>query len=58
MRDFSYDEDRWHLYVRDLPRNLARLANTAISIVRCLPLFPYLPETNHHFVNRAEEARD
>ena len=37
------------VYVRDLPRNLACLTNTVISIIRGLPQFQYLPEANRHF---------
>ena len=44
MRDFTYDEDRCRVWVRHLPRNLARLTNAAIAIVRCNGRFRYLPE--------------
>ena len=40
VRDFSYDEDRCRVSAGDLPRNLAALSNTAISIVRCQTDFP------------------
>ena len=43
---------------RDLPRNLASLTNTAISIIRCQPEFQYLPEANRHFAARPQEALD
>ena len=58
VRDFTYDEDRCRVYVRDLPRNLACLTNTAISIIRCLPQFRYVPEANRHFAARPQEALD
>ena len=58
VRDFTYDEDRCRVYVRDLPRNLACLTNTAISIVRCQSDFQYLPEANRHFADRPQEALD
>ena len=41
--------------MRDLPPNLACLANTPISIIRGQPQFRHVPETNRHFVNRAQE---
>ena len=52
------DEDRCRVYVRDLPRNLACLTNTAISIIRCQTEFPYVPEANRHFSKRDQEALD
>ena len=57
----TYDEDRCRVYGcrvygRDLPRNLACLTNTAISIIRCQPQFRYVPEANRHFANRTDEA--
>ena len=58
VRDFTYDEDRCRVYVRDLPRNLACLTNTAISIIRCQTEFPYVPEANRHFSKRDQEALD
>ena len=58
MRDFTDEEDRCRVYVRDLPRNLARLTNTAISIIRCQPVFRYVPEANRHFAARPREALD
>lgn len=39
-----------------LPRNLARLTNTAIPIIRCLPQFPYVPVASRHYANRTDEA--
>lgn len=56
VRDFTYDEDRCRVYVRDLPRNLACLTNTAISIIRCQPQFRYVPQANRHFAKRTGEA--
>ena len=58
VRDFTYDEDRCRVYVRDLPRNLACLTNTAISIIRCQPQFEFVPEANRHFAARPQEALD
>ena len=58
VRDFSYDEDRCRVYVRDLPRNLACLTNAAISIIRCQTGFRYVPEANRHFAARQQEALD
>ncbi len=58
VRDFTYDEDRCRVYVRDLPRNLACLTNTAISIIRCQSGFRYVPEANRHFAARPQEALD
>jgi len=58
VRDFSYDEDRCRAYVRDLPRNLACLTNIAISIIRGLPHFRYVPQANRHFAARPQEALD
>ena len=56
VRDFSYDEDRCRVYVRDLPRNLACLSNTAISLIRCQTRFRYIPEANRHYAARQQEA--
>ena len=58
VRDFTYDEDRCRVYVRDLPRNLACVTNAAISIIRALPQFRYVPEANRHFAARPQEALD
>ena len=57
-RGFSYNEDRFRVFARNLPRHLACLTNPAISIICCQPQFRYVPETNRHFVNRAQEALD
>ena len=57
VRNHWHIENRLH-YVRDLPRNLASLTNTAISIIRCQPEFQYLPEANRHFAARPQEALD
>ncbi len=46
------------LYVRDLPRNLACLTTTAISVICCQPQFEYVPEANRHFAARPQEALD
>ena len=58
VRDFTYDEDRCRVYVRDLPRRLACLTNTAISLIRCQPEFRYVPEANRHFAARPQETLD
>ncbi len=58
VRDVTYDEDRCRVYVRDLPRNLATLSNTAISIIRCRTRFRYVPVANRHFAARQQEALD
>ncbi len=52
VRDFTYDEDRCRVWVRDLPRNLACLTNAAISIIRCQPEFRWVPEANRHDAGR------
>ena len=51
-------ETSYRVYLRDLPRNLACLTNAAISIIRGLPQFQYLPEANSHFAARPQEALD
>ncbi len=58
VRDFTYDEDRCRVWVRDLPRNLACLTNAAISIIRCQPEFRWVPEANRHYAGRPQEALD
>ncbi|MDE0102399.1 MAG: ISAs1 family transposase, partial [Bryobacterales bacterium] len=58
VRDFTYDEDRCRVYVRDLPRNLACLSNAAISIIRCQTHFRYVPVANRHFAARQQEVLD
>ena len=57
VRNHWQIENRLH-YVRDLPRNLACLTNTAISIIRCQTGFRYVPEANRHFAARQQEALD
>ncbi len=44
--------------MRDLPRNLACLTTTAISVICCQPQFEYVPEANRHFAARPQEALD
>ena len=44
--------------MRDLPRNLACLTSTAISIIRCQSRFRHVPEANRHFAARPQEALD
>ena len=46
VRDFTYDNDRCRVYVRDLPRNFACETNTGILIIRCQPGFRHVPEAN------------
>ena len=58
VRDFTYDEDRCRVRVRNLPRNLACLTNAGISIVRCKGDFKYLPEANRYYAARTQEALD
>ena len=57
VRNHWHIENRLH-YVRDLPRNLACLTNTAISIIRCQTGFRYVPVANRHFAARSQEALD
>ncbi len=52
-RDFSCDENRCSAHV---PRNLANLSNTAISLIRQDRRFNYLPEAHRHFTTRSDEA--
>jgi len=56
VRDTSYDEDRNRVAAKRLRRNLASLANTAISIVRLDGRFPYLPQAHRHFAARQGDA--
>ena len=58
VRDFTYDEDRCRVWVRDLPRNLACLTNAAISIIRCQSGFRWVPQANRHYAARPQEALD
>ncbi len=56
VRDFTYDEDRNRVRAKSLRRNLASLANAAISIVRLDGRFPYMPQANRHFAARQGDA--
>ena len=58
VRDFTYDEDRCRVWVRDLPRTLACLTNAAISIIRCQSGFRWVPQANRHYAARPQEALD
>ena len=58
VRDFTYDEDRCRVWLRDLPRNLACLNDAAISIIRCQPGFLWIPEANRYYAARPQEALD
>ncbi len=58
VRDFSYGEDRCRASVRNLPQNLAALSNAAISIVRIMGQFQYIPPANRHYAARPQEALD
>ena len=56
VRDFSYDEDRSRVRHGKLPRNLACLANAAISIVRLRGRFHHQPQAQRHYAARQGEA--
>lgn len=58
VRDFSYDEDRCRAAAGHLPQNLAALSNAAISIVRVMGRFDYLPQANRHYAARPQDALD
>ena len=58
MRDFTDDKDRCRAHVRHLPRNLSRLLNAAIAIVRCGGRFSCIPEANRHYDAHARDALD
>ena len=58
VRDFTYDEDRCRVWVRDLPRHLACLTNAALSIIRCQSGFRWVPQANRHDAARPQEALD
>ena len=44
--------------MRNFPRHLACLTNTAISLIRCQPQFRYVPEANRDCAARPQEALD
>ena len=56
VRDFTYDEDRNRVRSKKLRRNLAGLANAAISIVRLDGRFAHLPQAHRHFAARQGDA--
>lgn len=56
VRDFTYDEDRNRVRAKRLRRNLACLANAAISIVRLDRRFHYMPQAHRHFAARQGDA--
>ena len=56
VRDTAYDEDRNRVRAKSLRRNLASLANAAISIVRLDGRFPYMPQVHRHFAARQGDA--
>jgi len=56
VRDTAYDEDRNRVRAKSLRRNLASLANAAISIVRLDGRFPYMPQAHRHFAARQGDA--
>lgn len=58
VRDFSYDEDRCRAAAGHLPQNLAAIGNAAISIVRVMGRFDYIPQANRHYAARPQEALD
>ena len=51
-------KDRCRAHVRHTPRNLARLSNAAISIVRFEGRFQYMPPANRYYAARAQDAID
>ena len=58
VRDFSYDEDRCRAAAGYLPQNLAALSNAAISIVRVMGRFDYIPRANRRYAARPQDAPD
>ena len=56
VRDFSCDEDRSRIRTGRLPRNLACLANAAISIVRLRGRFQNQPQAQRHYAARQGDA--
>ncbi len=56
VRDFSCDENRSRMRGGALPRNLARLANAAISIVRLCDRFRRLPQAHRRYAARRSSA--
>ena len=56
VRDFTCDEDRNRVRAKRLRRNLACLANAAISIVRLDGHFDYMPQAHRHFAARQGDA--
>ena len=56
VRDFSFDEDRSRIRAGKLPRNLACLSNTAISIVRMRGRFQHQPQAHRHYAARQADA--
>jgi len=57
VRDFTYDEDRCRVWVRDVPRHLAGPTHAAISIIRCQSAYRWVPEANRHCAARPHEPR-
>ncbi len=56
VRDVSCDEDRRRNHVKSLPRNLARLRNAAISIIRLRGQFDHVPQAHRHCAARQRDA--
>ena len=56
VRDFSCDEDRSRIRTGRPPRNLACLANAAISIVRLRGRFQNQPQAQRHYAARQGDA--
>ena len=56
VRDVSWDEDRCRAHVGHLPRNLAAMTNAAISIVRYLGRFRYLPQAHRYYAHQQHTA--
>ncbi len=58
VRDFSYDEDRCRVRVKNLPRNLAALSNIAISIIRIHQPRGFVPTANRSYAFNPQDALD
>ena len=56
VRDVAYDEDRSRVRIGRMPRNLARLSNAAISIVRMRGEFRHQPRAHRHCAAKQADA--
>ncbi len=54
VRAFTFDENRSHVRIGHLPRNLDCLGNAAISIVRLRGQFKFQPTAHRHYVTFTE----